>query len=66
MVFVVSFEHFMTFRRTVFEDENENRLRWCYPPSFAKNLTLPVNDHSVSPLTPLTGAARWCAGGARQ
>ena len=23
-----------------FEDESKNRLRWCYPPSFAKNLTL--------------------------
>ena len=24
-----------------FEDENKNCIKWCYPPSFAKNLTLP-------------------------
>ena len=23
-----------------FEDENKNCIKWCYPPSFAKNLTL--------------------------
>ena len=22
------------------EDENKNYIKWCYPPSFAKNLTL--------------------------
>ena len=24
----------------LFEDENKNCVWWCYPPSFAKNLTL--------------------------
>ena len=32
-----------------FEDENKNCIKWCYPPSFAKNLTLlsvmPINQH---------------------
>ena len=27
----------------LFEDESKNRLRWCYPPSFAKTLTLKLN-----------------------
>ena len=26
----------------LFEDENKNSVKWCYPPRFAKNLTLDV------------------------
>ena len=29
----------------LFEDENKNCVKWCYPPRFAKNLTL--GEHQV-------------------
>ena len=29
----------------LFEDENKSCFTWCYPPSFAKNLTLQWYDH---------------------
>ena len=33
----------------LFEDENKSCVRWCYPPNFAKNLTLLTIDRHPTP-----------------
>ena len=39
----------------LFEDENKNCVRWCYPPSFAENLTLPEDHDQTIHRVPVNG-----------